>query len=48
MNAIGIKNDEASGSDNESLESEFIEKDHYVKLFFALFSGPRPKKNDLT
>jgi hypothetical protein len=48
MNAIGIENNETSGSNNESSESEFTEKDHYVKFLFALFSGPRPKKNDPT
>jgi hypothetical protein len=48
MNAIGIENNEASGFNNESLESKFTEKNYYAKLLFALFSGPKLKKNDLT
>jgi hypothetical protein len=48
INAIGIENDKASDSNNESPEGESIEKNHYAKFFFALSSGPRPKKNDLT
>jgi hypothetical protein len=48
INAIDIKNNETSGSNNESLKGEFIEKNYYVKFLFALFSGPRLKKNDLT
>ena len=48
INAIGIENDEASDSNNESPEGESTEKDHYAELLFALSSGPRLKKNDLT
>jgi hypothetical protein len=48
INVIGIENNETSSSNNKSPESEFIEKDYYVKFFFALFSGPRLKKNDPT
>ena len=46
INAIGIENNEMSNSNNESLKGESIEKDYYVKFLFALFSGPRLKKND--
>jgi hypothetical protein len=48
INAIGIENNKASSSDNENLKGESTEKDYYAKLFFALFSGPRLKKNDPT
>jgi hypothetical protein len=48
MNAIGIEDNETSDFNNESLKGEFIEKDYYAKFLFALFSGPRPKKNDPT
>ena len=48
MNIINIEDNETSGSNNESLKGESTEKDHYAKFFFALFSGPRPKKNDST
>jgi hypothetical protein len=48
MNAIDIENNETFGSNNESLKSEFTEKNYYAKFFFALFSGPRLKKNDST
>jgi hypothetical protein len=37
-----------SNSNNESLKDEFTEKNHYAKFLFALFSGPKLKKNDPT
>jgi hypothetical protein len=48
INVIDIENNETSGSNNESPEGEFTEKDHYAEFLFAFFSGPRLKKNDLT